>query len=116
MAQLPLYDLIILDLRLPDGSGASLLTALRGTGVQTPVIVLTAWELTDGEQYALSQAGVELCRKPLVGNALVRAIRKGASQRWTPRPQGVGLFRHVQDEKPESIRVPSHPARTRRLS
>lgn len=36
------YDLILLDLMLPDGSGIAFLRALRRTGATTPVIVLTA--------------------------------------------------------------------------
>lgn len=38
----PDYDLILLDLTLPDGDGATLLRDLRRRGVQTPVLVTTA--------------------------------------------------------------------------
>lgn len=36
------YDLVLLDLMLPDGSGLSFLRDLRGRGSVTPVIILTA--------------------------------------------------------------------------
>lgn len=36
------YDLVLLDLRLPDGSGLGFLRALRSGGNKTPVIILTA--------------------------------------------------------------------------
>jgi two-component system OmpR family response regulator len=36
------YDLILLDLALPDGSGIEFLRRLRGQGATTPVIILTA--------------------------------------------------------------------------
>ena len=36
------YDLILLDLGLPDGSGLELLRRIRGEGDSTPVLVLTA--------------------------------------------------------------------------
>ncbi len=36
------YGLILLDLRLPDGSGIALLRELRAAGTATPVIILTA--------------------------------------------------------------------------
>lgn len=36
------YDLILLDLMLPDGSGIAFLRALRRAGVATPVIIMTA--------------------------------------------------------------------------
>ena len=36
------YDLLLLDLRLPDGSGLNLLRGMRGAGNSAPVIILTA--------------------------------------------------------------------------
>lgn len=36
------YDLVLLDLMLPDGNGLSLLRSLRARGMVTPVIILTA--------------------------------------------------------------------------
>jgi len=36
------YDLVLLDLMLPDGSGLDFLRHLRGSGAATPVIILTA--------------------------------------------------------------------------
>ena len=36
------YDLILLDLMLPDGKGTDFLRGLRGRGAQVPVIILTA--------------------------------------------------------------------------
>ena len=36
------YDLILLDLMLPDGLGINFLKKLRGSGDVTPVIILTA--------------------------------------------------------------------------
>jgi two-component system OmpR family response regulator len=42
LAQTEPYDAIVLDLGLPDRDGLSILTELRGKGVVTPVLVLTA--------------------------------------------------------------------------
>ncbi|MBF0309362.1 MAG: response regulator transcription factor [Magnetococcales bacterium] len=38
------YDLVILDLGLPDGSGLEILREWRKRGVAVPVLVLTAWD------------------------------------------------------------------------
>ncbi|WP_299198601.1 response regulator [uncultured Amphritea sp.] len=38
------YDLILLDLMLPDGNGIDLLNKIRKSGETTPVIILTARE------------------------------------------------------------------------
>ncbi len=42
-----LYDLIILDLMLPDGDGTDVCSGIRASGVQTPVLVLTARDSTE---------------------------------------------------------------------
>ncbi len=48
MAQTVGYDLILLDLNLPDGRGLDFLRARRGAGDTTPVIILTAQDqITD---------------------------------------------------------------------
>jgi len=36
------YDLVLLDLRLPDGNGLSLLRDIRGRDDKVPVIIMTA--------------------------------------------------------------------------
>ncbi len=36
------YDVVLLDLQLPDGDGLSFLGKLRGSNIRTPVIILTA--------------------------------------------------------------------------
>ncbi|MDO9525919.1 MAG: response regulator transcription factor [Gemmobacter sp.] len=42
------YDLVLLDMMLPDGRGIDFLTTLRGRGATTPVIIMTARDqLTD---------------------------------------------------------------------
>ena len=41
------YDLILLDLKLPDGSGLDLLVEWRGEGFTAPVLLLTAKDLLE---------------------------------------------------------------------
>jgi DNA-binding response OmpR family regulator len=51
------YDMILLDLKLPDGSGWELLAQLEGLDPPPPVLVLSAEELGK-EQKALVQAAL----------------------------------------------------------
>jgi CRP-like cAMP-binding protein/ActR/RegA family two-component response regulator len=68
------YDLVLLDVRLPDGSGLDVLKAMRRAGITTPAIVLTGFG-TDGTGFQAARLGaVAHHAKPLVGRALVAAI------------------------------------------
>jgi two-component system OmpR family response regulator len=51
-------DVVVLDLMLPDLSGIELLTTLRGQGVRTPVLILTALGSVE-ERVAGLQAGAD---------------------------------------------------------
>ena len=48
------YDLVLVDLGLPDGNGLSLLRAIRREGDKTPVIIMTAQD-----QYSDRLAGMK---------------------------------------------------------
>jgi DNA-binding NarL/FixJ family response regulator len=73
------FDVIILDLRLGRAWGLDVLGELRAAGVAAPVIVLTAYGESDSAFQAgrLGVAAYHL--KPLVGSALIQAIRQAAA-------------------------------------
>ena len=52
------YDVIVLDWTLPDGDGVGLLRTLRGRGLRTPVLMLTA-RGTTGEKVIGLRAGAD---------------------------------------------------------
>ena len=56
------FDLLILDVNLPDGSGLELLRALRQSGDRTPAILLTANDLELDEVAGL-EIGRASCRE-----------------------------------------------------
>jgi DNA-binding response OmpR family regulator len=41
------FDLILLDLTLPDGSGMELINQLPGKGLSTPIVIFSAHDVTD---------------------------------------------------------------------
>ena len=58
------YGLILLDLRLPDGSGISLLKELRAGGNATPVIILTAHDQISDRIEGLNSGADDYLVKP----------------------------------------------------
>ena len=78
------YELILLDLRLPDGSGLTLLKDLRRWGVVTPVIILTAHDQVSDRIEGLNSGADDYLVKPfnlgeLGARMLAVARRYGAS-------------------------------------
>ncbi len=69
------YDLILLDRRLPDGSGLDFLKRLRARGVQTPVIMLTAADAIAERVEGLSAGADDYVVKPFAQEELVARIR-----------------------------------------
>ena len=58
------FDLLILDINLPDGSGLELLRALRQNGDLTPAILLTANDLELDEVTGLEAGADDYITKP----------------------------------------------------
>ena len=78
------YDLIILDRMLPQLDGLKLLAALRATGIQTPVLILSALSHVDERVKGLRAGGDDYMTKPFAfSELLVRAeklMQRGESQ------------------------------------
>ncbi len=59
-----LYDVLILDIRLPGRSGLELLSDLRERGVRTPVLMLTALDAVDDRVRGLQAGADDYLGKP----------------------------------------------------
>ncbi len=68
-------DVIVLDLMLPDLSGAEVCTRLRAEGVWTPILVLTAREGDSDESDVLNLGADDYLRKPFSYSVLVARCR-----------------------------------------
>ena len=79
------YDLIVLDLGLPDGSGLSVVQALRRDSKATPIMILTGTLDKATTVLALDAGADDFLTKPILVDefrARVRAlIRRGGAQR-----------------------------------
>jgi two-component system, OmpR family, response regulator len=68
-------DVIVLDLMLPDLSGAEVCTRLRAEGVWTPILVLTARDGVSDETDVLNLGADDYLRKPFSYAVLVARCR-----------------------------------------
>ena len=70
------FDLLILDVNLPDGSGLDLLRQVRRNGDATPVILLTANDLELDEVTGLEAGADDYITKPIDIKKLQNLLRK----------------------------------------
>jgi two-component system, OmpR family, response regulator len=81
------YDAIVLDLMLPRRSGEDVLDGLREAGRTTPVILLTARDLTSDRVAGLNRGADDYLTKPFLVEELVarlRALIRRASRHPAP--------------------------------
>ena len=69
------YDAMILDLNLPFEDGLSVLRRLRGRGITTPTLVLTARDAVDDVIAGLDAGADDYLRKPFVFGELEARLR-----------------------------------------
>lgn len=79
------FDLLILDINLPDGSGLDLLRALRSQGNTTPTILLTANDLEMDEVTGLEAGADDYITKPF-SLAVLRARVQAQLRRRSVQP------------------------------
>ncbi|WP_224240702.1 sigma-54-dependent transcriptional regulator [Hyalangium gracile] len=77
-------DLLLLDVKLGDGDGLVLLDRLRGQGLRTPVIVVTAFGTVERAVQALRAGAADFLVKPFSNERLVSAVGAAleAGRRW----------------------------------
>lgn len=80
------FDLIILDVMLPDGDGFSLCRKLRDAGDYTPVIMLTARNSADDRVRGLNTGADDYLAKPFELAELLARVRSSLRRRgWEAR-------------------------------
>jgi two-component system copper resistance phosphate regulon response regulator CusR len=69
------YDLVILDVMLPEQDGWSVLSAMRGAGLRTPVIFLTARDSVQDRVKGLDLGADDYLVKPFAFSELLARVR-----------------------------------------
>ena len=113
MSKIAQYDLILSDLRLPDGDGIMFLTSLREKKVMTPFIIMTGYADVQTAVNAIKLGAFDYLKKPITPTMLEQKIVSALSQEVTVdtkpktenRPQTM-----VKGESPVIQRVYKHVA------
>lgn len=86
------FDMWVLDLSLPDGSGQDLCAELRRLGVDSPILVLTAQSAVASRVQALDAGADDYLSKPFAVAELRARVRALGRRRGGPR-----VFRYERD-------------------
>ena len=70
-----IYDVIVLDVMLPGGSGFELCAAVRGAGIATPILMLTARGDVDDRVQGLEAGADDYLTKPFAFRELVARVQ-----------------------------------------
>lgn len=81
------YDLILMDMRMPGMSGLEAARRVRGMGITTPMVALTANAFEEDRHACLAAGMDDFLVKPLTPDALRAALgRWTAAPGWTEKP------------------------------
>ena len=86
------FDGVLSDLKLKDGSGIELLTWMKEQGLETPVVIMTAYATTETTVQALNQGAVDFITKPFKHEDLIASLKGllAASLPEAPPPTDLG--------------------------
>lgn len=90
------FDLLLLDLNLPDGEGLAYLEEIQGTGRETPAIVITADASLNNAVRAMKLGALDYLVKPFSESRLITTVNN-TLERIVLREQ-VDVLRHQQQE------------------
>ncbi len=86
------YDLILMDLRMPGLGGREATTALRERGCRTPILALTADAFEEDRRSCLAAGMDDFLTKPLEQSVLRAMLRRWTHPGWTRPAEQVKLI------------------------
>jgi DNA-binding response OmpR family regulator len=107
------YDLLIIDLGLPDGDGLGAIRSLRATGVSLPILIITARGTVDDRIAGLDSGADDYLTKPFNHAELMARVR--ALLRRPSELQGPVLRRGKTefDQAKDEVRCAGNPIQLR---
>src|SRR6266699_1322846 len=68
------YDMVLLDVSLPDGDGVALLQRLRASGNDTPIVMMSGHATVDAAVRATRLGAIDFLEKPLSTDRLLLVL------------------------------------------
>ena len=96
------YDILVVDLGLPDRDGISLILRLRELGLKAPVLILSARRSVDDRVRGLEQGGDDYLTKPFALAELLARLRNLLKRNGPQARETTRL--HVQDLELDLLR------------
>ena len=75
------WDVVVLDLQLPDGSGLDVLRAIRATAATTPVIMVTGHGSMASAVGAVNESAFAYLEKPVAPDGLLAVVARALARR-----------------------------------
>ncbi len=108
------YDLIIVDLRLPDGDGLTAIRAMRAAGLAAPIIIITARGSVEDRITGLDGGADDYLIKPFNHIELLARVRALLRRPCELAPSVLKRGRTELDETNEEVRCSGRPIELRR--
>jgi DNA-binding NtrC family response regulator len=96
-------DLMLLDMRLPDGSGLDYLERLRGDKSAQAVVVMTAFGDLENAVAAMKLGALDYLKKPIDMDDLVHAVDKALEQVQLTRRLGYSRQREARGNRENTL-------------
>jgi len=96
------FDILVVDLGLPDRDGISLILRLREMGLKAPVLILSARRSVDDRVRGLEQGGDDYLTKPFALAELLARLRNLLKRNGPPQGEATRL--RVQDLELDLLR------------
>lgn len=90
-------DLVITDLKLPDGTGLDAIAALRARHAALPFIVITSYSSLESAIGALRGGAVDYVIKPFKNDDLLAAIARALNERRLVRTRPLAIEAYIRD-------------------
>jgi len=103
------FDLVLLDLMLPDMGGVTVLRRMRESGYDVPVVVMTAYGGVDSAVSAIRLGAADYIEKPFDAEKLSRTLRHSLER--TCGKLETAVMRRIVGESPQ-IQAVWHSVRT----